>query len=81
MYQFRILRNDDKSYRLELGGINMIVDGIEVKDQRHYIKNPKKAIAFFSIDGHLYGVTNRSSKCNTAEAFYEVMRQQYSFFR
>ena len=80
MYRFRIMKNDDESYRLELDGINMIVDGIEVKDERHYIKTPKKAIAFFSIDGHLYGVTNKSAKCNTAEAFYDVMCQQYSFF-
>ncbi len=80
MYPFHIVRNDDKTYRLELDGISLIVDDFELQNEKHYIKNPKKAIAFFNVKGLLYGVANRSAGCNTAEAFYDIMLKQYSFF-
>ena len=42
---------------------------------------PEKAIAYFSIDGHLYGLSNQVRTCKTAEEFYEVMRQQFTIFK
>lgn len=81
MYEFNIVKNDDSSWRFELGGINLIIDDFSVKDQKHFIKNPKKAIAFFNINGNLYGLANQLNGFNTAEDFYEMMREQYSYFQ
>jgi hypothetical protein len=80
MYQFNIVQNDDSSVRMELDGINLIVDGFYIKDEKHWLRNPDKAIAFFNIDGHLYGISNGTGKCYTAEDFYDIMYMQYSFF-
>lgn len=81
MYQFNIVKNDDSSWRFELGGINLIVDDYSVKDEKHYIKTPQKAIAFFNINGNLYGLANQASSCRTAEDFYEMMQEQYTYFQ
>lgn len=81
MYQFNIVKNDDSSWRFELGGINLILDDYQVKDEKHYIKTPQKAIAFFNINGNLYGLANQATACNTAEDFYEMMREQYTYFQ
>jgi len=81
MYQFNIVKNDDSSWRFELDGINLIVDDFQLKDEKHYIKSPDKTIAFFSINGNLYGIANQSDICCTAEEFYDLMRKQYSFFQ
>lgn len=81
MYPFNIVRNDDSSWRFELGGINLIIDDYQVKDEKHYIKNPDKAIAFFNINGNLYGIANQAHNCSTAEDFYEMMKEQYSYFQ
>jgi hypothetical protein len=80
MYPFNIVKNDDNSWRFELGGINLILDGFILRDQKHWITNPNKAIAFFNINGNLYGIANQSKSCCTAEEFYELMREQYSYF-
>ncbi|HRO42545.1 MAG TPA: hypothetical protein PL009_06905 [Flavipsychrobacter sp.] len=81
MYQFNIVKNDDSSWRFELGGINLIVDDYQYKNEKHYITNPNRAIAFFSINGNLYGIANQSKTCCTAEDFYEMMKEQYSYFK
>jgi hypothetical protein len=81
MYQFNIVKNDDCSWRFELGGINLIVEDFQVKDEKHYITNPEKAIAFFNINGNLYGIANQAQTCCTAEDFYEMMKEQYRYFQ
>lgn len=81
MYQFKIVKNDDCSWRFELGGINLILDGFLLKNEKHYIKNPSKAIAFFSVNDILYGVDNKLLTCPTAEDFYEAMKKQYAYFK
>jgi hypothetical protein len=80
MYQFNIVKNEDSSWRFELSGISLIVDDFVVKDEKHWIKNPAKAIAFFNINGNLYGIANQTSTCCTAEEFYDMMKEQYSYF-
>ncbi len=81
MYQFNIVKNDDSSWRFELGGISLIIDDYQLKNEKHYITTPQKAIAFFNINGNLYGIANQSQSCCTAEEFYELMKEQYSFFQ
>ena len=81
MYQFTIVKYDDDLWRFELDGINLIIDDYQLKDEKHYIKNPQKTIAFFSINGNLYGLANQTQSWCTAEEFYEVMKRQYAFFR
>ena len=80
MYQFNKVKNDDGSWRFELDGISMIVDGFFVLQDKHYIKTPEKAIAFFNFNGNLYGVANQLTTFKTAEEFYEQMCHQYAFF-
>lgn len=80
MYQFNKVKNEDGSWRFELDGISIIVDGFFVLQEKHYIKNPEKAIAFFNFNGNLYGVANQIKTFKTAEEFYEQMCDQYSFF-
>ncbi|RYD58197.1 MAG: hypothetical protein EOP56_04555 [Sphingobacteriales bacterium] len=81
MYQFSKIKNDDGSWRFELDGISMIVDGFTESKGQHYITNPEKAIAFFNFNGNLYGIANQIRTFNTAEEFYDQMCNQYSFFR
>ena len=81
MYRFDIEQQKDGTWKFELDGINLIVDGFEVNNNRHVINNPEKAIAYFSLDGHLYGLSNQVRTCKTAEEFYEVMRQQFTIFK
>lgn len=80
MYPFNIEQTEDKSYRFELNGINMIIDGFVLKEEVHYLLHPDKAIAFFTVDGNLYGVVNRAQYCDTVEGFYEIMCKQYQYF-
>lgn len=81
MYHFNIVKNDDNSWKFELGGIHFIVDDYVVRDEKHWFTNPNKVIAYFNVNGNLYGVANPNSDCCTAEDFYEIMKQQYSFFQ
>lgn len=81
MYRFNIVKTDDNAWRFELDGINMIIDDYQLKDEKHYIKSPGKAIAFFNIKGNIYGIANPFQTCSTAEEFYEVMRSQYAYFQ
>ncbi|RYZ54015.1 MAG: hypothetical protein EOP49_06045 [Sphingobacteriales bacterium] len=81
MYQFHIVQNEDSSWRFELGGIHLIVDDYVVKDEKHWFTNPNRVIAYFNINGNLYGIANPDSDCCTAEDFYEIMKKQYSYFQ
>ena len=81
MYQFNIVKNDDNSWRSELEGIQLIIEDFQLKNEKHYIINPNRAIAFFNINGNLYGIANQSDRVRTAEEFYDLMREQYSFFQ
>lgn len=81
MYPFNIVKHDDHSWRFELEGISLIVDDFEVKEERHWLKNPMKAIGFFNVKGNLYGLANQNKNCCTAEELYEMMRGQYNYFQ
>lgn len=81
MYQFNIVKNDDNSWRFELEGIQLIIEDFQLKNEKHYMTNPNKAIAFFNINGNLYGIANQFDQVSTAEEFYDLMREQYSFFQ
>lgn len=80
MYHFNIVRQDSGEFRFELDGINLIVDGYNVEGEKHWIKNPETAIAFFNIKGHLYGVSNKLQTSQTAEDFFDLMKDQYQIF-
>ena len=81
MYQFNIVKNEDSSWRFDLDGISLILDGYTIENEKHLMNNPDKAVAFFNVDGMLYGVTNQPTYCTTAEDFYDVMIQQYAVFK
>jgi hypothetical protein len=81
MYRFDIEQQKDGTWKFELDGINLIVDGFAVDNNKHVINNPHKAIAYFNIEGHLYGLSNQVRTCGTAEEFYDIMRQQFAVFK
>ncbi len=81
MYEFHIGKDKENVWHFELDGINMIVDGFELKENKHWIKNPNKAIAYFYVDGNIYGVSNRKPACYTLEDFFDIMQEQYSIFK
>lgn len=81
IYPFNIVKNDDSSWRFELEGIHLIVDDFTLVEEKHYLKDPSKAIAYFNVNGHLYGVANKARCCVTAEEFYDAMCEQYAYFR
>ncbi|HXS37252.1 MAG TPA: hypothetical protein VN721_11170 [Flavipsychrobacter sp.] len=80
MYRFN-KRRDDDGWKFELNGINFLIDDFYLKGERHWIKNPKKAISFFSINGSLYGILNDIRTFDTLEDFYEAMCEQYTIFK
>jgi|SRR3954470_12652703 hypothetical protein len=80
MYRFNIVQQKDETWKFELNGINLIVEGYIIDKDRHYIQNPEKAIAYFNVKGHMYGLANQFKAYNTAEEFYDVMMAQYSIF-
>jgi|GEM_PF-1040779 len=80
MYPFNKVQQEDRSWDFELDTIHMIMEGFFIRNEQHWIKNPKKAIAFFTVDGNLYGLSNLTNTQLTAEAFYDVMYQQYVYF-
>jgi len=81
MYRFNIVQDEDGAWRFELNGINLLLDGFTLRDEKHWINNPAKAIAFFKVNGHLYGVSNDMKSYPTVEDFYDSMKQQYSIFK
>lgn len=80
MYHFKIVKLDDGGYRFELGAIKMFIDDFSIKDEKHLITTPKKAIGYFSIDGNIYGISNGAQTLDSAEAFYDSMSMQYMIF-
>jgi uncharacterized protein YegP (UPF0339 family) len=81
MYKFNIVKDEIGGWRFELSGINLIVDEYSIEGQHHKMNNPAKAIAFFNVNGHLYGITNELQTVNTAEELYDKMLQQYLIFK
>lgn len=77
MYQFKINKQDDGVYRFELGGIKMLIEDYVIKEDKHLLANPKKAIAFFIFEDNIYGVSNEPVNFDSAEAFYDAMSKQY----
>lgn len=80
MYRFDKVQQKDGTWKFELDGINMILEGYVVDKDRHVIQNPEKAIAYFNVAGHVYGVSNQFRTFYSAEDFYDVMMKQYSIF-
>lgn len=78
MYQFKIKKQDDGVYRFELGSIKLLIDDYIVKEDKHLLSNPKKAIAFFIFEDNIYGVSNEPVNFDSAEAFYDAMSVQYN---
>jgi hypothetical protein len=82
MYQFNIMQDSEDVWRFELSGINLLINGFFIKDEKHWIKNPKKAIGFLNINNNLYGLANNEPVTyDTAEDFYDVMLQQYMILK
>lgn len=77
MYQFKIIEDGEGTWRFELGGINLLIDGFSIKNDKHWIKHPEKAYAYFNVQGHVYGVANEIKTFPTVEDFYENMLMQY----
>jgi hypothetical protein len=77
MYQFKIKKQDDGVYRFELEGIKMLIDDYTIKEDKHLLSNPKKAIAFFIYEDNIYGISNEPVNYDSAEAFYDAMTKQY----
>ncbi|MBA3829188.1 MAG: hypothetical protein H0X33_09655 [Taibaiella sp.] len=81
MYQFNKVRNGSGGWRFELNGIQILLEGYTINNDKHQLINPGKAIAFFSINDNLYGVLNEIRTYNTAEEFYDSMYEQYMIFK
>ena len=81
MYQFNIVEEKDGGWRFELDGINLILDGYSFTDGKYWIKNPERAIAFFTLNGNMYSISNNIGKHATAEDLYNSIRMQYVSFR
>jgi|GEM_PF-1972463 len=81
MYKFQIAQDKEGGWRFELDDITLLLDGFFVKDDKHWITNPQKAIAFFSIASNLYGVLNDIRTYKTAEELFDNMREQYLIFK
>ena len=77
MYRFNKVQEGNGEWRFELNGINLLMDGYDVKGEKHWIKNPGKAMAYFNVSGLMYGVANEIRTYNTAEEFFDIMMQQY----
>ncbi len=80
MYQFKIVKVQEGGYKFELEGIKLLVDDYSIINDKHQLKNPNRAIAFFNIGDDMYGISNEPLNLDTAEALYDIMNQQYSMF-
>jgi hypothetical protein len=58
----------------------MLVDDFVIQNDRHLLKNPQKAVAYFDIENNLYGVLNEPAQYRTAEEFHDAMVNQYNVF-
>lgn len=80
MNRFNIEKHED-GWIFQKDGISFIIDGYEMKDDKHWIKNANTAISYFSIDGHLYGISNQYNIHKTVEDFHAIMKMQYDIFQ
>ena len=80
MYQFKIVKMQEGGYKFELEGIKLLVDDYSVANDKHLIKTPNKAIAFFNIGDDVYGISNDPRNVDSAEALYDTIIQQYNIF-
>jgi hypothetical protein len=80
MSRFNIEKHED-GWIFQKDGISLIVDGYEVKGDKHWIMNPSHAISYFNIEGHLYGISNQYNSHKTIEDFHDVMKMQYDIFQ
>jgi hypothetical protein len=80
MYPFHKVQLQDNSWKFELDDIRLVMEGFCVMEDQHWMINPARAIAFFTIEGNLYGLSNHTHTRRTAEELYDVMFQQYAYF-
>ena len=81
MYQFKIIKAQEGGYKFELEGIKLLVDDYTLVNDRHLIKTPNKAVAFFNIGDDVYGISNEPLNADNAEALYDAIVQQYNIFQ
>ena len=81
MYQFKIKKQEYGGYKFELDGIIMLVGEYTMNDDKHFLKNPDKAFAYFYIGDNIYGLSNEPKNYDTAEAFYDAINLQYGIFK
>jgi len=80
MYQFKIKKQEDGGYRFELEGIRMIVDDYSIRENKHILSHPDKAIGYFLINDNIYGISNDPANFDSAEAFFDAIIKQYHVF-
>ena len=80
MYQFKIRKQEDGGYKFELDGIRIIVEDYSIKEGKHILLAPQKAIAYFLIHENIYGISNDPMNYDTAEAFFDAINKQYRIF-
>jgi len=80
MYQFKIRKEENGGFRFDLGTIKMLIEDYFVKDDRHFLINPGKAIGYFNGMDNFYSISNGAMNFETAEAFYDAILRQYSQF-
>jgi len=78
MYQFKIVKVQEGGYKFELGGIKLLVDDYSVTNDKHLLKTPNKAFAFFNIGEDVYSISNEPLNHDSAEALYDSIVQQYN---
>ncbi len=79
-YAFQKTRDTEGRWQFDLHGIRLVVDGFEERDGRHWLQTPERAVAFFTLDGNFYGMSNNMVAHPTAEALYEDLRKQFIHF-
>ncbi|NDC42110.1 MAG: hypothetical protein EBZ77_11265 [Chitinophagia bacterium] len=77
MYQFRITQQESGGFRFEYNGIKILVDDYFIKDGKHFLKSPDKAIAYFDIENNIYGISNEPMHFASAEDFHDAMVSQF----
>jgi len=81
MYQFN-KKPIKGTWRFELNGISLLINGFFIKDEKHWIKSPSKAIGFFNIDNNLYSVSNSEPvPHHTIEDFYDALVKQHKILK
>ena len=80
MYQFKIVKVQEGGYKFELEGIKLLVDDYNIENDKHMLRTPSKAFAFFNIGSDIYGISNEPFNYDNAEALYDAIIQQYNMF-